>query len=341
MAEFTDGRIVDQRRVPVGVAQAFETVATGLGLQNWFPLKAEVEPRVGGRCLLSWGEGCEGEAPVHAYSDPRTASNADAASGSGARGHFGWTESYPGQDGGEPTIRTVDFFVGPAPAAHVEPGPSAETPRTAAHAEPGAAADVESGPTAHVEPGPVAAKASKRAESSAPKTVVRLVHSGFSEEPSAGEVDPYLQGWSNFMQVLEFYLTHHYPKERRLVWHYEETGGTREEAWEALVGDRRCSGGLVSLARGLEPGAPVTFVPAVKAANTPGGPKLHAAVGRLISAKPGGHFAMELPVLGKSLLFVEFEDTRVGVWLSTWGLAEPLVERLQTALNSIMVHGGR
>ena len=301
MAEFEDGLITDRRSVPVSPETAFRAVATGEGLQNWFPLRAEVEPRVGGRCLLSWGETSEGVAPIHAYSPPRTAEvGSSRAPETGTEGvvqpgvgHFGWTEKYPAPaDGEEPTVRTVDF--------HVEPG-----------AEHGAA-------------------------------TVRLVHSGFATDLDPGtdaELLAYLQGWSSFMYGLEFYLTHHAGVRRQLVWYYGQTGTSREEAWNLLVGDRRCSGGLISCAQGIAPGSPVTFAPVVRAADQRGGPKLHAAVGRIVSAREGGHVNVVLPALGKSLLFIEFEDSRVGVWCSTYGLDDTVVAGLQTALDTVMAEG--
>ena len=283
MTEFRNGCITDERTVPVAAAAAFATVATGRGLSNWFPLKAEVEPEVGGRCFLSWGEGCEGEAPVHAYS-PDT--------------HFGWTERYPAPDGGEPMIRKVDF--------HIGPGATDE----------GAADD--------------------------PVSEVRLVHSGFDEDlkPESPEIAAYLQGWDNFMHCLEFYLSRHYPENRRLVWRYDDIPEGRAAAWESLIGGKRCSGGLVSLAKGLDPGDPVSFSPVIQAANDPGGPRLPAAVGRITSAQEGGHLSVELPSLGRSLLFIEFEDKRVGVWLSTWGLADEVTKSLQRALDHAMDAAG-
>ena len=277
MAEFRDGRIVGECSVPVDVDAAFSAVATGGGLKNWFPLHAEVEPRLGGRCFLSWGENCEGEAPVHVYDPPSSASGS---------GRFGWTESYPApQEGEEPVVRLVDF--------HVKPGGDGTGSK------------------------------------------ISLIHSGFSPDadPAADELSAYLQGWSYFLYGLEFYLTRHAGTSRRLVWHYGETGMDRAEAWDALIGGQRCAGGLVSVATDLEPGAPITFTPVVASANQPGGPKLSAAVGRVISSEPLGHLSAHLPSLGHSLLFIEFESTRVGIWLSTYGLPEGTVSALQESLN--------
>lgn len=281
MAEYRDGAIIDRRAVPVSPDAAFRAVATKDGLESWFPLRAEVEPRVGGRCLLSWGEGSEGEAPIHAYEPP--------VPGNRGRGRFGWTESYPATGGGEATVRKVDFHVAPSGTGS--------------------------------------------------RTTVRMIHSGFAaglDPETDGEISAYLQGWSSFMYGLEFYLTHHAGKRRRLVWHYGPASAGRDEAWDALVGSDRCSGGLVSLSQGLRPGAPVTFRPIIAAANEPGGPKLPAAVGRIVSAKRSGHLNVALPKLGRSLLFIELEDAKVGVWLSTYGLPERVVEGVQKALDQQM-----
>ena len=42
----------------------WQAIANGEGLKNWFPLDARVKPGEAGSIWLSWGPGCEGEAPL-------------------------------------------------------------------------------------------------------------------------------------------------------------------------------------------------------------------------------------------------------------------------------------
>lgn len=75
---------------------AWTALTTGDGLSNWFPLDATVEPEEGGRVWLSWGPGCEGEAPIHIWEPGR---------------RFGWTESYGDDEQGRPIRVAVDFHI--------------------------------------------------------------------------------------------------------------------------------------------------------------------------------------------------------------------------------------
>ena len=51
---------------------------------------------MGGRIWLSWGPGCEGEAPIHIWEPPR---------------RFGWTENYGTDEAGKAIEVAVDFHV--------------------------------------------------------------------------------------------------------------------------------------------------------------------------------------------------------------------------------------
>lgn len=74
----------------------WEALATSEGLRRWFPLDARVTPGHSGTVWLSWGPGCEGEAPIHVW-EP------------GAR--FGWTESHGEDAEGRPIKVAVDFYI--------------------------------------------------------------------------------------------------------------------------------------------------------------------------------------------------------------------------------------
>ena len=47
----------------------WQAISSGEGLKNWFPLDARVEPGEAGSIWLSWGPGCEGEAPLTIWED--------------------------------------------------------------------------------------------------------------------------------------------------------------------------------------------------------------------------------------------------------------------------------
>jgi uncharacterized protein YndB with AHSA1/START domain len=74
----------------------WEALTTDEGLRRWFPLDAKVEPGVGGTVWLSWGPGCEGEAPIHIWEPGR---------------RVGWTEDYGEDESGRPIKVAVDFHI--------------------------------------------------------------------------------------------------------------------------------------------------------------------------------------------------------------------------------------
>ena len=88
--------LVLEREVSAPAEAVWQALTTPDGLRRWFPLDARVEPGEGGSIWLSWGPGCEGEAPIHIW-DPPT--------------RFGWTESYGDDESGRPIKVAVDFHV--------------------------------------------------------------------------------------------------------------------------------------------------------------------------------------------------------------------------------------
>jgi uncharacterized protein YndB with AHSA1/START domain len=76
--------------------EVWDILTTAEGLKNWFPLDARVEAGGDGSVWLSWGPGCEGEAPIHVWDRPH---------------RFGWTESYGDDPEGRPIKVAVDFFL--------------------------------------------------------------------------------------------------------------------------------------------------------------------------------------------------------------------------------------
>lgn len=146
-------------------------------------------------------------------------------------------------------------------------------------------------------------------------TVVRVVQSGLSAGSEWDEMyDALKDGWTYFLFNLAFYLARHAGKERKMAWQRAATELAREAVWERLL--------TASLVAG---------------ASTVGGDAQivldEARPARVESAREGYHFAATLPDLDDAVLFVELEGRHVGVWLSTYGVDDPRVQELQTALD--------
>lgn len=83
-----------EREIAATPEEVWVALSTADGLRRWFPLDARVTPGASGSIWLSWGPGCEGEAPIHIW-EPNT--------------RFGWTESYGDDEAGRPIEVAVDF----------------------------------------------------------------------------------------------------------------------------------------------------------------------------------------------------------------------------------------
>lgn len=76
------------------VETVWKALTDAAELCNWFPLDARVKPGEGGSIFVSWGAGCEGEAPITIWEPQR---------------RLQWTEHHPAKDGGEPVAIVVDY----------------------------------------------------------------------------------------------------------------------------------------------------------------------------------------------------------------------------------------
>ncbi len=47
--------------------QIWQMLTEAEGIKKWFAPEARVMPGAGGSITLSWGEGCEGTAPIHLW----------------------------------------------------------------------------------------------------------------------------------------------------------------------------------------------------------------------------------------------------------------------------------
>ena len=154
-------------------------------------------------------------------------------------------------------------------------------------------------------------------------TVVRLVHSGFGPEDTW---DAYLDGldagWGYFLRNLKVYLERHHGVPRVMAWARSPVKGSRADIWEALLGVYGVD------PAGLGPGADACTVTLDGIAHP----------GRVEVAVPGRTFGVRLPDLDHALLFLEIEsegeEGRVGNWLSTYGMDDGGVARLQRAVDA-------
>src|SRR5215208_3254579 len=78
------GRTIDMSiDLPVAPDVVWRALTDAELLSRWFPLRARVAPGAGGSIFLSWGPGCEGEAPITAWEPGR---HLQVSEGQGAAG---------------------------------------------------------------------------------------------------------------------------------------------------------------------------------------------------------------------------------------------------------------
>lgn len=248
MSERPTRSIEIEKSVSASPDEVWEALTTDEGLRSWFPLDARVEPKVGGTVWLSWGPGCEGEAPIHVF-EP------------GSR--FGWTEHYGEDAEGRPIKVAVDFHI----------------------------------------------------EGREGSTVVRLVQSGLSADADWDEMyDALVDGWTYFMFNLEHWFGRHRGRSRAMAWARVPVADDRAGTWQRLARAELVSETAADRMTSVRLG------------------ELHGA--RVVSTRPGHHFAAVVPDMEDSVFFVELEGKHVGFWLSTYSLDPDEVSSLQSALDA-------
>ncbi len=93
-----------ERELDAPPEEVWELLTTSEGLRTWFPMDARVGEKIGDEVWLSWGEGCEGAAPIHVKDDHK---------------HFGWSEElllgfpeeYADGEEGSPRVLAIDFYL--------------------------------------------------------------------------------------------------------------------------------------------------------------------------------------------------------------------------------------
>lgn len=144
------------------------------------------------------------------------------------------------------------------------------------------------------------------------RTVLRMVHSGFSRSPEwDGEYDAHNRGWIFELRSLATYLGCHDGKDRHVAWVRQPISMPQEQAWSRLLSEQALlrEGGL----RGLGPGERYAIT-------TVHGDRFE---GEVILNQPPVEFAGTVENEGQALLRFGVEvyvrDPEATFWLSTWG----------------------
>ena len=145
-------------------------------------------------------------------------------------------------------------------------------------------------------------------------TVVRLVQSGFGDNPEwDDEFHMTDGGWSYFITHLKWYLERHRGVPRDLIAFREPLSMSRPEAFLRLVGPSGLS--VDDRLSGIDAGTPFTITTAL-------GDQLSGLV--VASSPETCQLGMTIDTIEQAILFIEIEPTesgaRAGFWLSTYGL---------------------
>jgi len=169
------------------------------------------------------------------------------------------------------------------------------------------------------------------------RTVLRLVHSGFSTDASWDEeFDAHRRGWTLELRSLRHYLEHHRGHDRTVAWIRKAIDRPKTAAWTALLSGKRGvdpQGALDGLGAGAR-----------YALTTAHGERWE---GEVIVNLPPVEFAATIDNLGRSLVRFGIEahmgKPEAWAWLSAWG--EPIHARAfrekWTAALDALFDGGR
>lgn len=142
------------------------------------------------------------------------------------------------------------------------------------------------------------------------KTVVRVVTSGFSDDPAWDDDFHMMEGgWNYFMSHLQVWLERHRGQTRVLAHSREQSDHTKAEAFARLA---RALGFTEAPARNGR-----------VAVTTSEGDRFE---GSIIALNPGVQMGMVIGNLDHALLFIEMEGrkdrAKPALWLSTYGLSD-------------------
>jgi uncharacterized protein YndB with AHSA1/START domain len=162
------------------------------------------------------------------------------------------------------------------------------------------------------------------------KTVVRLVHSGWSAESSwDDQFDATNAGWRYYLFNLRHYLERHRGERRVMVSERRAVTLPHAALWKRLVGPE-----------GFAIGAP--------SAKLGDGDRVRIQLGRdgqrldIVHCAPPKLLWGTLPGLSDAVLFIEMEPGspgyHCGIWISTYGLSLDRVTHLREAVTEIVNH---
>lgn len=172
-------------------------------------------------------------------------------------------------------------------------------------------------------------------ESRGGKTILRLVHSGFSTDADwESELhDGVSRGWTFELRALKHYLESHPGEQRRVAWVHHPFAGSLEETWRTLFSPRAflAAGSIDGLSEGSHY-------------------RLGAATGDVFEGRvlvhiPGAQFSATVANMNDGILRVELEhvgkNRDVTVWLSAYGIPEADVkafgERWERVLERVLI----
>ena len=163
------------------------------------------------------------------------------------------------------------------------------------------------------------------------ETVLRLVHSGFSREASwDGQYDGTVCGWDFQLAGLKLYLERHRGTPRRcVVCRAMIPEIPVAEAWKHLMGPR----GLIASSHAIPRAAHERY-----AMTTSRGDRLEGIVSSYVPPKD---FSATATNLNDAWLRLHIDDIAlfcrrdVNIWISTYGVPQDQVERLQTHFDAI------
>lgn len=188
------------------------------------------------------------------------------------------------------------------------------------------------------EAGPVQLAVDWHIEGKGGTTVLRLVHSGFGGGP---EFDAMYEGvhagWSYFLQNLRHYLEQHAGTPRRMVWARRQVRGPARAVMARLAG--REGFGIAGVEEPAGTGVPDDLLPGDRFGLS--GLPVGRVEGEVLYHRPSFNFAGTLEELNDALLFLEMEGSgddpwHAGVWISTYGVADQVVEGTQRWLDGML-----
>ena len=155
------------------------------------------------------------------------------------------------------------------------------------------------------------------------RTVVRVVTSGFSDDPAWDDDFHMVEGgWQYFMAHLKLLVERHRDQTRALVFIRRQTALSKNEAFDKLVR---------ALGFSTPPDRTGPFSITTSEGDT--------LSGRIVALNPGRQLALQVDNLNHAMLFIEMEgkkdSAKPAVWFSTFALPEAQQSELSARMNAL------